>query len=72
MALSPGQMPIIIDEEINTSVSRLSHRAKSKHKKEKKENVLKTINDNNKKHVHFKDEVEGNNLCDIVIIESYK
>jgi len=25
-----------------------------------------------KKNVHFKDEVEGNSLCDIVVIESYK
>jgi len=25
-----------------------------------------------KKNVHFKDEVEGNSLCDVVVIESYK
>ena len=27
---------------------------------------------NLKKNVHFKDEVEGNSLCDVVVIESYK
>ena len=26
----------------------------------------------NKKNVHFKDEIEGNNLCDVIIIESFK
>jgi hypothetical protein len=25
-----------------------------------------------KKNVHFRDEVEGNSLCEVIVIESYK
>ena len=49
----------------------MSHKSKSKSRKEKKKQQLQTINDS-KKHVRFKDEVDGHNLCDVVIIESYK
>ena len=51
-----------------------SGRKHHSHRKDHKEDYKASttpIKDNSK-HVHFKDEVEGNDLCDVVIIESYK